>query len=162
MSMLMYKIINKIVKWYLEYNIEILKRQLKYCGKNVNINHRITLVNPNNIEVGENTLIADYSTIFGINGVRIGKNCLISVGCGISSLNHSINSKDRSKAGYEKSTEVIIEDNVWLGMNVCVLPGIKIGENSIIGAGSVVTKNVPSNQIWVGNPAKFIKNLYFS
>jgi maltose O-acetyltransferase len=159
MSKILFKIISKIADWYLKQSVLIQKSNLKYCGKNVNINHKISLVCPEKIEIGDNTLIADYTTIFGVHGVIIGKNCLISVGCGISSLNHQIISKTRTSDGYEFSSPIIIQDNVWLGMNVCVLPGVNIGENSIIGAGSVVTKNVPSNEIWVGNPAKKIKNL---
>ena len=60
---------------------------------------------------------------------------------------------------YEFSKPVIIGDNLWIAMNVCILPGVVIGYNSIIGAGSVVTKNISPNEIWVGNPAKYIKTL---
>jgi len=52
-----------------------------------------------------------------------------------------------------------IEDNVFIGANCIILKGVKIGDRSIIGAGSVVTKNVPSDQIWAGNPAKFIREI---
>jgi acetyltransferase-like isoleucine patch superfamily enzyme len=58
-----------------------------------------------------------------------------------------------------KSEKVIINDNVFIGMNSLILKGVIIGENSIVAAGSVVTKNIPANQIWGGNPAKFIKEL---
>jgi len=54
---------------------------------------------------------------------------------------------------------VIIEDNVFIGAHSLILKGVIIGENSIIGAGSVVTKSIPANQIWGGNPSKFIRNL---
>ncbi|AGM26203.1 maltose O-acetyltransferase [Spiroplasma syrphidicola EA-1] len=57
------------------------------------------------------------------------------------------------------SKEIIIENNVWLGANVTVTPGVVIGENSIIGAGSVVTKNIPKNVIAAGIPAKVIKEI---
>lgn len=53
----------------------------------------------------------------------------------------------------------MICDNVFIGAKCIILKGVTIGENSVIGAGSVVTKNVPANQIWAGNPAKFIKNV---
>ena len=66
-------------------------------------------------------------------------------------------SKDDQK--HSKSAHVVICDNVFIGAKCIILKGVTIGENSVIGAGSVVTKNVPANQIWAGNPAKFIKNV---
>ena len=54
---------------------------------------------------------------------------------------------------------VVVKRNVWIGAGVIVLPGVTIGENSVIAAGSVVTTNVPSNQLWAGAPARFIKEL---
>ena len=54
---------------------------------------------------------------------------------------------------------MIIKDNVFIGARCLILKGVVVGENSIIGAGSVVTKNIPDNEIWAGNPAKFIKAL---
>ena len=59
----------------------------------------------------------------------------------------------------ERKTGVIIGDNVWVGANCCLLPGCKIGDNSIVGAGSVVSKEIPPNEIWAGVPAKIIRDL---
>lgn len=58
-----------------------------------------------------------------------------------------------------KSAPVIIEENVFIGAHCTILKGVTIGKNSIIGAGSVVTKSVPANEIWAGNPAKFIRKI---
>lgn len=66
-------------------------------------------------------------------------------------------SKDDMKNRAEKP--VLIKDNAFIGAHSIILKGVTIGENSIIGAGSVVTKSVPDNQIWAGNPAKFIRNI---
>jgi acetyltransferase-like isoleucine patch superfamily enzyme len=153
------KIYNKIERIIREKKLNQLKKSFKYCGKNVHLTPNIHIVHPPNFSLGDNSLIADYTVIFSLHGVQIGKNCLISSGCGISTVNHVISSPARTQAGYEKCGEVIIEDNVWLGMNVSVLPGIRIGNNSIVGAGSVVTKNIPPNQIWVGNPARYVKDI---
>ena len=60
-----------------------------------------------------------------------------------------------------RTRPVFIEDNVWIGESVSVLPGVRIGKNSIIGANSVVTKNIPENSIAVGNPARVIKKYNF-
>ena len=113
-------------------------------------------------EIGNNSSIADYTVIFAQFGVTIGDNCLISSNCTISSYNHIVNSNNRyvnQNEDFQYSKPVSISNNVWIGMNSCILPGVTIGNNSIIGAGSVVTKNVPPNEIWVGNPAKKIKDI---
>ena len=82
------------------------------------------------------------------NNVRIGANSIIMDGDA---------HQDDPRAGENKS--VIIEDNVWIGANVMVLKGVTIGHNSIIGAGSVVTKDIPINVVAAGNPCKVIKQL---
>jgi acetyltransferase-like isoleucine patch superfamily enzyme len=113
------------------------------------------------MEIGDNSSISSYTTIYAAFGVKIGKNCLISSNCGISSINHIQNSHNRRQDDKEGlfCKPVTIGDNVWIGMNACILPGVEIGDNSIIGSGSVVTRNVPANEVWAGNPAHFVKKL---
>lgn len=110
----------------------------------------------NRIEIGENCTINRGSIILG--NVRIESNCLIAPLCVISGSNHDFSELDKNinKQGIT-SKGVIIEKNVWLGANVTVLDGVTIEENSIIGAGSVVTKNIPKNSVAVGNPCIVIK-----
>lgn len=74
------------------------------------------------------------------------------------SLDPIIRASDEDQK-YRRCASVVIRDNVFIGAKCIILKGVTIGENSIIGAGSVVTKNVPANQIWAGNPAKYIRNL---
>jgi len=145
-------------------NAQCVKRTkalFKFCGKDVFIDATCHILIPQQMEIGDNSSISSYTTIYAAFGVKIGKNCLISSNCGISSINHIQNSlnrrRDDSKGLFCKS--VIIGDNVWIGMNACILPGVEIGKNSIIGSGSVVTRNVPSNEVWAGNPARCIKKL---
>ena len=91
------------------------------------------------------------------NHVTIGRNTII-----YDSDSHSLNPQIRASNEDQKGRiekPVIIHDNVFIGAHSIILKGVEIGENSIIGAGSVVTKSIPPNQIWAGNPAKFIKNL---
>lgn len=66
-------------------------------------------------------------------------------------------SKDDLK--HRKCAPVVIGDNVFIGAKCIILKGVTIGENSIVGAGSVVTKSIPANEIWAGNPAKFIRKI---
>lgn len=87
-----------------------------------------------------------------INGIEIGAGTIWSYNCSFISSNHSFS--DISK--HEKGTKISIGKNVWLGSNCVILPKVNIGEYSIIGAGSVVTKNIPKYSIAAGNPAKVI------
>ncbi len=155
--------IYRFVESYVEKQIvNERKKEFYFCGEKVVINKNVNIIYPQNFSIGNNSLIADYTTIFAFYGVSIGDNCLISSGCGISSLNHKIKSLNRTIDDYEKALPVEIGDNVWIGMNVTILPGVKIGTNSIVGAGSVVTKDIPSNEIWAGSPAKLIKKIIYT
>lgn len=115
---------------------------------------------------GDNIQLNDYVHITAMNKVVIGNNVLMASRIYISDCVHGYyNEKDilhshpdvpPIKRSYQVK-EVIIEDNVWLGEGVCVLPGVIIGKGSIIGAMSVVNRNIPPNSIAVGVPAKVIK-----
>lgn len=162
MQRILTRIFLKIEKIVNIQRFEILRSKMKYCGKNARIDYTCYIFVPQRLEVGENTSISSYTTIYATFGVKIGDNCLISSNCGISSYNHIHNSLNRPaniNQDHLYSKKVIIGNNVWIGMNACILPGVKIGDNSIIGSGSVVTKNVPPNEIWVGNPARFVKTI---
>lgn len=96
----------------------------------------------------------------GFSGTRIwaAKRIIIgnNVRCGANSyITDTDSHNDDYRAG--KDSEVIIDDNVWIGMNVIILKGVHIGKNSVIGAGSIVTKDIPENAIAAGNPCKIIR-----
>lgn len=91
--------------------------------------------------------------IQAINGIIMGNNVGISPGCKIISANH--NNENHSK--HDEEHPIRIGNNVFIYANVVVLPGVQIGDNVIIGAGSVVTHDIPSNSIAVGNPCRVIK-----
>ncbi|NCD67812.1 acyltransferase [Mucilaginibacter agri] len=159
---LLYRLIFKVEKIITKKKENQLKSAFKYCGENIRLENNCHIIVPGNFEIGDNSSISSFTTVYATFGVKIGKNCLISSNCGISSYNHIMESGDRpadSGRDVEFSKPVTIGDNVWIGMNSCILPGVSIGSNSIIGSGSVVTKNVPSDEVWVGNPARFIKKL---
>jgi acetyltransferase-like isoleucine patch superfamily enzyme len=121
------------------------------------------------IIIGENVEINDNVHIASGEKVIIGNNVLIASKVYISDINHG-NYKNLNQDSPEikpnertlSTNPVIIEDNVWIGEGVCIMPGVKIGKGAIIGALSVVTKDIPSNTISVGNPAKTIKEYDFS
>lgn len=120
------------------------------------------------IEIGENVQINDYVHIGSIESVKIGNNVLMASKIYISDHNHGIyegefcdNPLIIPAIRKSVSKRVIIEDNVWIGESVCILPGVIIGEGSVIGALSVVTKSIPPFSIAVGNPAKIVKKYDF-
>lgn len=101
------------------------------------------------IEIGENSYIGPYVCMAGPGNINIGKNCQIASHSGVYANNHR---------DYGLSCEGIeIEDNCWIGSGVRILDGVTIGRGSVIGAGAVVTKNIPCDSIAVGVPAKAIK-----
>lgn len=97
-------------------------------------------------------------TFLDSNIITIGHCALIGPGCNIICTNHAIDPEERLK-GVFNDKPINIGSNVWLGANVTVLPGVTVGDNSIIGAGSVVTKDIPANVIAVGNPCKVVRQI---
>ena len=119
----------------------------------------VTLINPNNISIGDFTVLNRGTHInAGKANVKIGKYCHFGKKLTIYAFNHNYNSK--SKIPYDNVNiyrDVEIKDFVWIGANVNILPGITIGEGAIVGAGAVVSKDVPDCAIVAGNPSKIIK-----
>ena len=102
------------------------------------------------------------STFYVSKRINIGENAYIGANCQIYDTDfHSIILENRIKIPDPdvKSSEVIISDGAFIGAHAIVLKGVTIGENSVIGAGSIVTKDIPSDEVWAGNPAKFVKKL---
>ena len=91
-----------------------------------------------------------------LGGIYIGDNVQVGPGVTITTVNHNL---DPERRGERFPEAVWICDNVWIGANATILPGVTIGENAVIGAGSVVTKDVPANTVVAGNPAKVIRQL---
>ena len=90
--------------------------------------------------------------------VRIGDNAQIAPNVALYTAGHPVHPDSRN-TGYEYGIGITIGNNVWLGGNVCVLPGVTIGDNAVIGAGSVVTRDVPANCIAAGNPCRVIRSI---
>lgn len=110
------------------------------------------------IEVGKN-FYANYNcTILDVAKVKIGDNCMFAPNVSIFTAGHPVHPVSRNTM-YEYGIEITIGDNVWIGGNTVVLPGVKIGSNTVIGAGSVVTKDIPDWVIAAGNPCKVIRKI---
>jgi len=127
---------------------------LRRCGKHVNIEKGANFSSSD--ELG------DYSGLgicAQVGGVTIGKYVMMGPHCTIYTRNHAFDRLDipMCEQGFQEYKRVTIGDDVWIGGHVIILPGITIGKGAIIGAGSVVTRDVPDYAVVGGNPAKTIK-----
>ena len=146
-------------------------------GAKVNGRSRIDVLPFNNFELGDYSTIEEFCTINnGVGDVLIGQNSIIGIGnviigpvsigdnvmlaqhIVVSGLNHGYEDISIPPKDQKVSTNCItIADNVWIGANAVITAGVSIGKHSVIGAGSVVTKNIPEYVVAVGNPAKILK-----
>ena len=129
-------------------------------GQNLRSQIIFSIESPKTLQIGDNVGIGQGSTFFCGNGIIIGNNVMIANYVGLFSNDHehkdlTIPMKDQGMR--QEKTPIIIGDDVWLGYGVIVLKNVKIGRGAIIGAGSVVTKDIPPFAIAVGNPAKIVK-----
>ena len=118
-------------------------------GNNCNINCHVFI--ENDVIIGDNVTIKPGVQIW--DGLRIEDN--VFIGPNVTFTNDRF---PRSKQYPEQFQQTVIKKGASIGANATILGGITIGENSLIGAGSVVTKEIPANEIWVGNPAQFLRN----
>ena len=124
---------------------------LDKCGKNINVEKGATFAS--NIQIGNNSGIGINANIGP--GCIIGDDVMMGPECVIYTNNHRFDDLDKPMRcqGFQGIKPVCIGDDVWIGGRVTILPGVKVGSHSIIGAGSVVTKDVPEWSIVAGNPA---------
>lgn len=111
-----------------------------------------------NIEFGEKFYSNHNLVLLDAGGIKFGDNVFIGPNCGFYTSGHPLDFETRNK-GLEYAKPIKVGNNVWFGGNVCVMPGVTIGDNVVIGAGSVVTKNIPSNTVAAGVPCKVMKEI---
>ena len=111
-----------------------------------------------NIQIGKDVMINFNCIFLDVCPIFIGDHTLIGPNTQIYTACHSMDYKERQE-NKEYGKPVNIGNNVWIGGSVVILPGITIGDNAVVGAGSVVTKDIPANTISVGNPCKVIRNI---
>ncbi len=127
--------------------------------KKYKIKKPITIEAHDKIILGESIGINVNCILIGWGGIEIGNNTLLGPNVQIYSITHDYT---KTGAGFRKGIpqKVIIGDNCWIGGGTLIMPGIKIGKGSVVGAGSVVTKDIPDNVIAYGNPCKITKNRF--
>ena len=109
-----------------------------------------------NCIIGEGSFINHGAYLMDCALITIGKHCFIGPNCGMYTATHPLLAEERDR-GLEKAKPITIGDNVWLGGDVTILPGVTIGEGSVIGAKSLVNKDIPPNVVAVGNPCRVIR-----
>jgi acetyltransferase-like isoleucine patch superfamily enzyme len=128
------------------------------------VNHKVILAAPNkqsHIYIGSDSGLSG-AVLHSNSSITIGHH--VGIGANVRIFDndfHSINYLDRISNVPEKilTQPILLEDNVWIGANAIILKGVNIGRGAIVGAGSVVTKDIQAFSLWAGNPARFIKNL---
>lgn len=149
---------NKIKPSDLESRTKLMKTMLGKTKENFLIEQPFMCDYGYNIEIGENFYSNHNLVILDANKVVFGDNVFIAPNCGFYTAEHPLDYETRNK-GLEYARPIKVGNNVWFGGNVIVLPGVTIGDNVVIGAGSVVNKDIPSNVVAVGNPCKVIKKI---
>lgn len=150
--------LNQIKPSNLEKRNSIINKLLGYQPDNLELLSPFTCDYGNNIVLGKNVFI--NSNCYFMDGAKItvGDNVFIGPSCGFYTANHPLDYQTRNQ-GIEQALPILIGNNVWLGGNIIVLPGVEIGDGCVIGAGSVVTKDIEANSIATGVPCKVIKKI---
>ncbi|MCS3484982.1 maltose O-acetyltransferase [Bacillus sp. JUb11] len=136
----------------------ILKELLGACGEDVVFEGRIQCDYGYNIEVGEHFFANFDAVLLDVCKITIGDHCLLGPNVHIYTAGHPLNPEER-QTGIEFGKPVTIGHHVWIGGGDIINPGVTIGDHAVIASGAVVTKDVPSNVIVGGNPAKILKHL---
>ena len=112
----------------------------------------------NHISVGNNVFINYNCTLLDVGKITIGDNCMLAPNVAIYTAGHPLHPDSRN-SGYEYGMDVTIGNHVWIGGSVVITPGVRIGDCCVIGAGSVVTKDIPAWSLAVGNPCRVIREI---
>lgn len=134
-----------------------LRSGLASIGTRVRIGEPVLIEPLDRVSIGSNVVIHAPAYLWADGGVTIGDNVAIASWCKIVTANHIYDGDALPWSEERDIAPVVIEDNVWLGMHVIVLPGVTVGEGAVVAAASVVTKDVPKCAIVGGNPARIIK-----
>src|SRR5690625_1518908 len=135
---------------------ELLENILGEVPENVELVPPIWVDYGKHIKLGKNVFVNANSYFMDGNMITIGDNTFIGPNCGFYTNTHPENVELRNQ-GIEKALPITIEKNVWIGASVSVMPGVTIGEGSIIGAGSTVTRNIPKHSVAVGSPCRVVR-----
>ena len=137
---------------------EIIEKLIPNIGENHWIESPFNCDYGYNIKIGENFYSNTHCTILDCAHVTIGNDVLFGPNVNLYTPNHAFDAEER-RDGWEQSLPITIGDNVWLGGSVTIVGGVTVGRNSIIAAGSVVTKDIPENSLAAGVPCKILRKI---
>ncbi|VTU64653.1 hypothetical protein [Lactobacillus curvatus] [Leuconostoc pseudomesenteroides] len=146
------------------FNGSLRNKLLKFTGFKIGFSTRINSgfhFDSNNIEIGKNVVINHFFNFFDAGKgakLTIEDNVFIGPNCHISAMSHEIGDENQ-RAGRTYIKDVVIGHGAWIGADVKLLPGVTVGKGCIIGAGSVLTKSTEDNSLYVGVPARKVKDL---
>ena len=136
----------------------ILRELLGHLGQEAIIEPPFYCPYGHNIYIGDYSYLNVFCTILDGNEVHIGKHVMIGPAVQIYTAAHVLQAEPRIQ-GYEVARAITVEDNVWIGGGAILLPGVRVGRNAVVGAGSVVTRDVAENMVVAGNPARVIREI---
>lgn len=154
--MMIFKKISRYLYSALSRWLEVQKdRQIKasmhFCGRDVTLYHPVIFYGAEALDIGDNTSVAPFVHVWCGGRVIIGARCMIGSHTAITSLTHNYDAPEMWKT--IEAAPVVIGDDVWIGSHAVILPGVKIGNGVVVGAGSIVSKDVPENAVVYGSPA---------
>lgn len=135
---------------------EILQELIPNLGENCTILSPFVTDYGCYSSIGHDTFINHNAYLMDGGGISIGHHCFIGPNCGMYTAIHPLIAEERNE-GLEKALPITIGDNCWIGADVTILPGVTIGSNTVIGAKSVVTKDIPDHVVAIGNPCRVVR-----
>jgi maltose O-acetyltransferase len=136
----------------------LARQMLDQCGRSVNVEHGAWFGSGRGIRLGDRSDLGMDSLVIG--ALTVGRDVMMGPRCILLASSHAFASVDvpMNSQGFVDDRPIVIEDDVWVGAGTIVLPGVRIGTGSIVGAGSVVTKDVPPWAVVAGNPARVVRS----
>jgi maltose O-acetyltransferase len=142
----------------LQHGEDVLHELLGHLGDGAHVEPPFACDYGDNITLGARAFVNFNAVFLDCAAITIGDRVQIGPGVQLLAADHPLD-PDLRRAGFENARPIDIGPDAWIGGGAIVLPGITIGENSVIGAGSVVTKPIPANSVAVGNPCRVIREL---
>ena len=146
--------INHTMPYTEEYDALVKELFMGNIGENSRVMPPVTVVRGNSVKIGKNVVVMNNALFMAAGGITIEDNVLVAANAQLISNNHAL---------YDHAVltckPVHLKRNCWIGAGATILPGVTVGENAVVGAGAVVTKDVEANTVVGGNPAKLIKRL---